>query len=267
MLLQGVYKQLIYLSVNFIDMRGGRGPASKRNHCMHVRTYSSFGSLPPAYAALFEHQTARDLFLSQRWLEDYATKGLEPGTRLRLFGVEDGDSEAGPLALFVGFLTRLYPAHHKARVLFFSPPEGGLFTPLISPVAELPVNCLLERIIADIRASPMPYDVLRFSPLDQDSPFYSGLIEVTRGAGLVVQPYHIFTNRYEITKGMGSQDYLQSRSSNFRHNLRRRRRKLEDSSRARFELVTGGDELERAIGDSARIFESSWKDPREISVE
>ena len=234
---------------------------------MHVRTFSSFQVLPPAYSALFAHQSERNLFLSQRWLEDFASKGLEAGTKLRLFGVEDNDAEADPLALLVGFLTRLYPAHHKARTLFFSAPEGGLFTPFVNPVAELPAKVLLERVVADIRTSPMPYDVLRFSPLDRDAPFYSGLVEILRAAGLVVQPYHMFTNRYEITKGMQSTDYFQSRSSSFRHNLKRRRRKLEDSVQSRFELITGGDALERALSDCTRIFDASWKDPREISVD
>lgn len=128
-------------------------------------------------------------------------------------------------------------------------------------VNEAPVRPLLGQVITEMRDSIEPHDVMRFGPLDPDSLLYGELVEILSETGQISQTHHIYTNRYATTDGYSFSEYLKSRSGKFRQNLRRRQRNLENSGRIRFELVTGGEYLEPAISDCARVLSTCWRDP------
>jgi len=190
---------------------------------MHVCTYPSFDSLPLGYARLFDQQPRGDLFSGRIWIENNATYAIDSVEVLHLYGVEEVDSAAVPLALFTACTSRQYPAHSKVFVVNFSSPEGALFAPVTRRVNEPSMRPLLEQIVSEMRNSSEPHDVLRFGPLDSDSALYGQLIEVLREVGQIVQSYHIYTNRYATIAGCSFHDYLGSRSAKFRQNLNRRR--------------------------------------------
>lgn len=219
---------------------------------MQVRLYTSLDALPPAYAALFEDPRHGTIFLSRPWLANYLATGIEPGDRPCLYGAEGDGSHPAPLGLLVGFVSRLYTDHPRARVLAFHQFDGVPLTPHVAPTATSP-RTVLEAIIPAIGAARPPYDVLRFSPLDPASTLYAELVEILRRAGLIVRSYHNFTNWFEVTAGLSARDYLQRRSSNVRHNLRRRARRLERAGGVRFDLIVDRANAERGISDCARI--------------
>ncbi|MCZ6665757.1 MAG: GNAT family N-acetyltransferase [Gammaproteobacteria bacterium] len=188
---------------------------------------------------------------------------MEPSEKLRLFGVEDDGQDGLPIALMVGFMSRLYAVHTRARVLRFSQPDSMPYTPILSQSIDEPRK-VFERVVKAIYDARPRYEIVRFGPLDPESSLFHDLLRTLRDAGQIVQTFHVFTNRYEIITGRTSEEYFRARPSALRNTLRRQGKKLDASGNSRFELVTGGATLDRSIADFDHVFAASWKEGEQL---
>jgi hypothetical protein len=100
--------------------------------------------------------------------------------------------------------------------------------------------------------------------IEREVSVFSMLLEGFRTAGMVPRPYFYKGNWYEATDGMSWRTYLESQPKPARkalQNYARKRRRLEDAGRIRFELVTDAQGLEAGIASYNKVYNSSWKEP------
>ncbi len=218
---------------------------------MSAHVYLRLEDLPPPFEALFEDPAEGDIFRSRAWLENYLANGLPAGDKLRLYTVADDLGE--PLAVVVGFMSRLYQVHGRSRVLYFHQSDGLPFKSVMASAATSP-DAVLAQVIRHALGEDLPYDVLRFGPFDRAGALFSQVKQTLRDHGFLMQDYYNFSIWHEPTAGLSWQDYLQSRSARFRQNLRRRARRLLETGRARFELITSREGIDRGLADFEQVF-------------
>lgn len=98
-----------------------------------------------------------------------------------------------------------------------------------------------------------------FTPLDAQGPTTAALWAALRATGLIGFRHFRFKNWF--TDGSASWPaYLATRKGKHRSDLKRMGAKLQEAG-AVLSVVTGGDELEGAIEDFVRVYNSSWKQP------
>ena len=227
---------------------------------MHVQFYSDFEALPPGYGNLFHEGAAQSFCLTRWWFENLARGTLDESERLCLIGVESDELELGAMALVIGRHRDRDADVGGARSLSGL---GNYYSMIFAPLVARSVDQakVLTILFEAVRGLEPRYDVLRFQALDRESPIYHALQMVLHEAGFAVRPFFHFGNLYESTKDISSQAYFERRRSTLRNIIRRKGGKLERAGRARFELITGGPELERGMADYEQIYAASWKEP------
>ncbi len=232
---------------------------------MRVRTYSSLDELPAAYAGLFDESGRESFFVSLPWFRNLIDTISEPGDRIRLYGVERDVPEARPLALLITRWREPDPALSK-RLAGAAPLTlesytnyyTHLYGPILSP-AEPDLPKVVEELVTTICAEKPRWNLIHFELLDRDSPVFGMLVDAFRAAGMIVEPYFQFGNWYEKMEDGSFEAYLQRRSHNVRHTLKRRIRKLEKSVDVRTDIFTDEHGLEAGIAAYEKVYDASWK--------
>ena len=209
---------------------------------MRVSEFSGCERLLPTARVLFGDARTQILRSPEWWLH-FQRYGVAAGDILRIF-VASAD-EARPVALVPAVFSRLSRAHPGARLLHFLGPEGMPYEPMLAPDCE-DAREVVDGVIAFVTGARLQYDVLRFSPLRPDSPLLDHLVGCLRKNRYKVQLYQMQDDRYEITAGHSSADYLATRPVALRERLATAGRALFDSGRALFMLVREPSEVERA---------------------
>ncbi len=216
---------------------------------MRVSQFNGCERLPAGTRTLFGDARTR-MFHSPEWWLHYQHYGVPAGDLFRMF-VAESDAGGKPVALFPAIFSRLYGAHPRARLLYFMGPEGMPYEPMLSPDGEDP-KAAVNSVIEFTRGGRLEYDVLRFSPLEPDTPLLSHLVEALRQCRYKYQIYGMQEDRYETTAGRSSAEYLAKRPAALRQTLENAGQMLFDSGRAAFTLVREPAE----IGDAWRHCES-----------
>jgi hypothetical protein len=217
---------------------------------LSVSEFSGCDKLSAESRRLFADVHTR-AFQSSEWWEHFQQHGLAGGDRLPVFVAEGGPGHA-PVALFPVIFSRLHAAHPRARVLHFLGSEGMPYEPILAPDCD-DAGDAVESLIGFLRNSPRPYDVLRFSPLDSDSPILGRLLHALHAHRFRVQVYQIQDDRYETTAGHSSADYLAARPRSLRERLGSTGRMLFASGRASFALVREPSDVDVAWPDCERL--------------
>lgn len=209
-----------------------------------VRLYSGLAALPPAAAALFARPD-RDVFASRAWYQTLIAEGLPPDLS-PLFAV--CGEEGAPFALMP-----FAASADRRRLGSLTGPYTCGFRPLFAvPERARAAGLAIGRFCRHAA-------VIR---LDAIAPEMPGLAEFTAGlrrAGLGVWPFDAFGNWYEPVAGRSFAAYLAVRPGALRTTIRRKMPHFEQA--ASFAVVTGGEELERAIADYEAVYARSWKEP------
>jgi len=218
--------------------------------------YPDLGALPESYAALFEEGASESFFLSRPWFQNYIETVVPPGTPVNIYGVETEQGSARGALLMQHTQPRgamLAPTIMEGLANYYSP----CFAPIISSHGDFRsiVAALAEGLWRD-RGS---WDVVKLQPVNQASPAFAALVDAFRTVGIVVQTFFCFGNWYLEVGGRTYQEYLGGLSSVLRKNIPYNIRRLEKSGHNRIEIVTQGDEVERALGDYEKIYSASWK--------
>jgi len=217
---------------------------------MHVSVHRTPATLPGAFDAMLQRLGRDSVFASPGWLDNYAHNGIPSGDRLRIYTLEDAGR---PVALLTGVRSRLYSLHPKARVLYFHQPDGLDLTPLTVDGGPSTAEAF-SRFIEHVRRGPERYDVVRFGPMDPDSPLFGQVIGQLRSHGFLVQTYFNYPNWHARVAGMSAEDFLRRRSRDFRRSIRRRERRLAERGDVSFQMLTRPEQVETAVGDYFQVF-------------
>jgi hypothetical protein len=141
-----------------------------------------------------------------------------------------------------------------------------MFFDLFSPSILQPV--LNKAVRSPSRRDKNPaIDIMRLSPVEGGSELERLVHEALRRAGFLVQLYSNPINRFEYVAGLSFEDYLASRSSNRRYNIRRRQRKMEKAGRLQIDLYaddTPQEALQQGLDDFVLATAESWKSPASL---
>lgn len=177
---------------------------------------------------------------------------LRPGdAKLRVLTVRDGDGLVGLAALYVaseaGGVTncRLLAARYG----------GTPLGPLARAGREQEVAAQLGAVLRAMRPRPQ---VLHFDGIPVDSPWPRLLKQTWPGMGSpMVQVDASLPTPVVRLGGMTYDEWMASKSKNFRQNLRRKQRQLEDLG-ATFRMSSSVEEANRDLGAFIRLHESRW---------
>jgi hypothetical protein len=227
---------------------------------MTMEVFRGFNELPPDFANLISTEHSDSYFQSQSWYEALIGETLDPRDDVRLYGVEN--SAAEPLCLMVAFgrLPRgAIGAQYGRRALSsFTNVYSVRFALNFAP-GRADDALVIDFLVDAIAAEKPRWTEIGFRFLDRDSAAFGGLSAALRRNGYVIQEYFQYANYFEQFKGVTSDEYVAGLGSAVRRTLARRVRKLERMDCSRFEVVSGGDELDLRIDDYERIYRNSWK--------
>jgi hypothetical protein len=226
---------------------------------LKVKTYSSFDVLPEPYLRLFEKAETQWYDFSLPWFRNFAETALDADDKICIYGVEGDDGSDIPLAA-------LATRYKERSSSIFSPALlsslSNFYTITFSPIGRSPdddTREVLGALAKGIASDSHRWDLVELRPLDPASPAYPNLLRSFKSAGMVVQEYFCFGNWYLPTAGLAYDEYIKNMPSAMQNTIRRKKRKLEKTGKARIDIITGAEGLEVAIEAYSRIYLSSWK--------
>ena len=132
----------------------------------------------------------------------------------------------------------------------------ALYSPLISAERDpKALSLLLSAAVGKSRGT----HVMRFAPMDPDSPEYAALLKELHATGWLPLTFFCFGNWFLKVEG-GWEDYLRKRSANLRSSIKRRNREFAAEG-GTLEVVNGHENLEPAIAAFQEVYSASWKKP------
>jgi CelD/BcsL family acetyltransferase involved in cellulose biosynthesis len=224
-----------------------------------VKSFASFDDLPPTYERLFDDAQTASFFHGLPWYRNLST-ALANDEQIRILALESQDAAHTPLAILPLRHAREHRSAWQPRTLSaLSNYYTTVYAPLLDP--SFNIDDALAPLARAIRTESPSWDVVNFKPLERDSPIFAAIVQVFRSAGMVVQTYFCHGNWYYPVNGRSYGEYLESLKSSVRNIARSKNKKLERTGRARFELTTGFDGLDKAIQAYEKIYAASWKVP------
>lgn len=140
---------------------------------------------------------------------------------------------------------------------------SNFYTSLYSPMqVQDSKRFILRHLLRDASREFGGAHVMRFSPMDPDSPIYSELLNELRAIGWIPFRFFCFGNWFLEVKDQW-EGYLKKRSANLRSTIKRRNRDF-CAVGGTLEVVTGSDQRERielAIAAYQEVYSASWKIP------
>jgi len=226
---------------------------------LSVCSFSSFDALPDGVRNLFPAASEGCFFDGLLWFQAFSQHALDPSDTVRIYGVEDS-AQSGSFQLALPMIVRKGPSRPwKPRKLSsLSSYYSSLFSPVWNGTA---VRKASEELIRGISRESPRWDEIELKPLDPESPAFAALVESLEAAGFVVQTYFCFGNWYLKVQDRSFEQYLEGLPSVLTNTLKRKRKKLAKSNRAKVEIVMGGSALEGAIEAYNRVYLASWKKP------
>ncbi len=224
---------------------------------MPYSVHSRFDDLPAPHQGLFALAGRQGFHCTPGWFRALAATTLDDGESLRLLAASD---EAGrPLAVLplVARARRAGPLTVRTLSAFVRPYTCA-FAPVADPAAPEAAAAALARAL---RAERRHWDVLDLSALPEEAPLAAAMPAALAAAGLPIQRYRHFVNRYAETRGLSAANYLAARPGALRSTLRRQQAKVRRDVDAQFEIVTGGDGVGPALDAYQAVYARSWKQP------
>jgi Acetyltransferase (GNAT) domain len=137
---------------------------------------------------------------------------------------------------------------------------SNYYTPLYTPLLTVDSNTLkLRDILAAASRDHGGAHVMRFAPMDIESPIYKALINELRAIDWIPFRFFCFGNWY-LKVNENWEEYLKKRSANLRSRIKRMTKKFAAAG-GTLEIVTGPDGIEQAIAAFHEVYSASWKFP------
>ncbi|UCV01943.1 GNAT family N-acetyltransferase [Dechloromonas denitrificans] len=132
----------------------------------------------------------------------------------------------------------------------------SLYTPLLINDSDL---LTVRHVLASASRDHGGAHVMRFAPMDPESPAFNGLVNELRAIGWIPFRFFCFGNWF-LTVDFNWEGYLKKRSANLRSSIKRRNKDFAAQG-GTLEVVTNADGVEQAILDFQEVYTASWKIP------
>jgi len=137
---------------------------------------------------------------------------------------------------------------------------GNYYTSLYSPLLSDDSDLLnLKYALASASRDHGGAHVMRFAPMDPESPAYNGLLNELRAIGWIPFKFFCFGNWF-LTVDFNWEEYLKKRSANLRSSIKRRSKDFVADG-GTLEVVSNADDVEQAIAAFQEVYTASWKLP------
>ncbi len=137
---------------------------------------------------------------------------------------------------------------------------SNYYTSTYNPLQGKRSNLLnLRELVAKATRDYHGAHVMRFGPMDPDSPVYHALLNELQVAGWIPFKYFCFKNWYLDVPGDWDA-YLKSRTSKLRSNIKRGVKKFLAEG-GELEILTGRGDVEKAVDEFHEVYSASWKKP------
>ena len=203
-----------------------------------VETFTRLEDVPDDAADLFAG--ARGFFSTRAWWDAVLTHAMPDGASPRLV---------------------LIRSDGRARALFPMMGHQSLTTPYTCLYEPLFANDVTDRapLYADFARFLRSSAVTRMDALDELEA--DAMAAGAWAAGLYTARFDHFGNWHEQLQGRDWNGYMADRPGALRETVRRRLRRADRLTNARFRLFTGLDDLETGIAAFEAVYARSWKDP------
>lgn len=227
----------------------------------HVRVYSGLEKLPESFLNLFEEAGRQSIFLALPWFQNFIQTAMAPEDRVRIYCATTVSAQGAPAGMLLmrsssNSNSFSSPRRIEALANYYS----SFYAPHLAVSAGESRETIRALILAIAQENPR-WDAVEVKPMDVNSTEFPELVEAFRAAGFIVQTFFSFGNWYLPVNGRSFAQYSESLPSVLKNTLKRKRKKLEKSGRAKIEIVTGGQGLDAAIDAYMKVYLSSWKQP------
>lgn len=240
-----------FLASKPISWRGSPDGATQEAFTpLSIHKYTSTSEVPAATAQLFEETARVNVEFSPDWFRNLQ-ETVFPDDRSLSYYVSEMNGQ--PTAILPIRLTANGPARQIESL-------GNYYTSLYSPLlaAKADASDLAPLLNAASRDAGTAH-VMRFSPMDPDSPAYAGLLAALWSAGWVPFRYFCFGNWFlKVTDSWSS--YLGKREGKHRSTIKRMKKKF-DADGGKLEIVTDLAAVDKAIKAFNDVYALSWKKP------
>lgn len=221
-----------------------------------VTDIESFKSLREQWNSLAEQQVDKVPFLCHEWFELWLKHFLGEG-RLHILLLHCDDKLVAIAPLFV---TNTRFKSIPVRMLSLI---GNAYSPLRDIISGnvdgADRSQYFQLIIVYLSAHQDRWDILDFGPFSEPAITGCGIEGNASRNSLHTMRQVCCENWFLDGITYSSDDYLASRSKNFRKELRKRIRKLEEEGTVDIQIVTHDDNMDRLMDDYYGVYGSSWK--------
>jgi len=190
---------------------------------------------------------------SPGWFELLRCHVFKGDSGVRYFFVTENDEVASVLPL------RLIKDGVVKKIEALSNFYTSIYSPMQAPYAR---RFILRHLLRAATREFGGAHVMRFLPMDPNSPAYSELMNELRAIGWIPFKFFCFGNWFlEVKESWDA--YLKQRSGNLRSTIKRRSRDF-NAAGGVLEVLTGSDDseqIERGIDAYQQVYSASWKIP------
>ena len=215
-----------------------------------VDIHRQLDELPADTVELLNLQARQDLQFSHPWLANLARTVFPDNSGIRIYVLRGAGQ---PLAV----LPMLLKARGWGQELHAL---GNFYTSLYSPALSFRLQPAGLAVMLDaIRASVPRLRAIHLAPMDPDASGFKVLKAALQGRGFACFDYFCFGN-WSLHGIRNWNDFMASRSSQMRSNIRRAAQRLNKEG-GHVEILTDAADLERGLQAYLRVYASSWKVP------
>ncbi|MFZ6645837.1 GNAT family N-acetyltransferase [Undibacterium sp. TJN25] len=225
-----------------------------------VCIYDSIVALPSGYKALFDRsERTGGIFSSLSWFQHLSKTSFEPGTHLRIYGLEsetDTDNARGALVM------RFQPQKSRWLTPYRLEAATNYYTSLFSPTiggCDADMQDKVGALIRAIKEDTLHWDMVDMHPMALDAPIFQASVLAFRSAGMITQHYFCFGNWYLQVQGRTYGEYFSTLPSRLRNTVQRKSKQLESTDRLSISIFKNRENLNMAIQVFQKIYQSSWK--------
>lgn len=227
--------------------------------------YNSFSQLPEHCLSLLRDIDEENFFHGGSWFESFCKNTLDAEAEIQIYTVEDNtDTPNARAILFMrssaGQTGSLFEKKYcgSKSISSMTGHQTLFYAPAIRS-SDKQSSEVISELVNSICKDKHSWGVIDLNFLDPESQLYTELSSAFKKCGLAVRNYYWRACIYEDVKDTTYADYLAARSKAVKKTYAYKQRKLEKAGKTRFELVTGGENLEQAIADYENVLAHSWK--------
>lgn len=220
-----------------------------------IETFDRIGQLNAACLDMLREAGRDCVFLSPDWFGLLEQYGLPAGQSPRYYVATDQQNRQ-PLVILpmMGSVASGFPGGKTLSSL------SSFYSMDYAPIMAGDNQQALNALVAFILAERPSWDVIDIRMLTEGAEETAALRAAFAASGARTDDFFQFYNWIHRVNGQSAAAYYADRPSRMKNTIRRKQKKFEESYKLSFLLVTGEENMEKAIADYQSIYDKSWKD-------